>query len=58
MDQLPDPLGVARETSAVDQRARLEAMLALLPTRQRTVGVLHYYQDLRRLLPDAVQPVE
>ncbi|WP_405009494.1 SigE family RNA polymerase sigma factor [Kitasatospora sp. NBC_01539] len=46
VDRLPDPPGVDDETAAVDERTRLEAMLALLPVRQRTAVVLRYYQDL------------
>jgi RNA polymerase sigma-70 factor (sigma-E family) len=46
VDQLPDPPGAGDETAAVDERTRLEAMLALLPARQRAAVVLRYYQDL------------
>ncbi|MBC7270084.1 MAG: SigE family RNA polymerase sigma factor [Streptomyces sp.] len=46
VEQLPDPPGAADETAAVDERSRLEAMLALLPARQRAAVVLRYYQDL------------
>ena len=46
MEQLPDPPEAADATAAVDERTRLEAMLALLPARQRTAVVLRYYQDL------------
>ncbi|GAB3003272.1 SigE family RNA polymerase sigma factor [Streptomyces pseudoechinosporeus] len=46
VDQLPDPPGVGDETAAVDERTRLEAVLALLPARQRAAVVLRYYQDL------------
>ncbi|MEW2491833.1 SigE family RNA polymerase sigma factor [Streptomyces sp. NPDC048411] len=44
--QLPDPPEVGDKTAAVDERARLEALLALLPARQRAAVVLRYYQDL------------
>lgn len=46
VEQLPDPPEVSDETAAVDERTRLEAMLALLPARQRAAVVLRYYQDL------------
>ncbi|MDX3247844.1 SigE family RNA polymerase sigma factor [Streptomyces sp. ME18-1-4] len=46
VEQLPDPPGVGDETAAVDERTRLEAVLALLPERQRAAVVLRYYQDL------------
>ncbi|NEA63346.1 SigE family RNA polymerase sigma factor [Streptomyces sp. SID12488] len=46
MDQLPDPPVVRDENAAVDERTRLEAMLALLPARQRAAVVLRFYQDL------------
>ncbi|MFM9588624.1 SigE family RNA polymerase sigma factor [Streptomyces scabiei] len=46
VDRLPDPPEVGDETAAVDERTRLEAMLALLPARQRAAVVLRYYQDL------------
>jgi len=46
VDQLPDPPRVGDETAAVDERTRLEAMLTLLPARQRVAVVLRYYQDL------------
>ncbi|MFJ2238419.1 SigE family RNA polymerase sigma factor [Streptomyces sp. NPDC087859] len=46
VDQLPDPPGAGDETAAVDERTRLEAMLALLSARQRAAVVLRYYQDL------------
>lgn len=46
VDRLPDPPGAADETAAVDERTRLEAVLALLPARQRAAVVLRYYQDL------------
>ncbi|MGW1468206.1 SigE family RNA polymerase sigma factor [Streptomyces sp. NPDC002308] len=46
VDTLPDPPGARDETAAVDERSRLEAMLALLPARQRAAVVLRYYQDL------------
>ena len=46
VDQLPDPPGVRDESAAVDERTRLEAMLALLPARQRAAVVLRSYQDL------------
>ena len=46
VDELPDPPGAGDETAAVDERTRLEAMLALLPARQRAAVVLRYYQDL------------
>lgn len=46
VDQLPDPPEVADETAAVDEQTRLEAVLALLPARQRAAVVLRYYQDL------------
>ncbi|MDX3526846.1 SigE family RNA polymerase sigma factor [Streptomyces sp. ID05-39B] len=46
VDRLPDPPGVADEMAAVEERNRLEAVLALLPARQRAAVVLRYYQDL------------
>ncbi|MES5819856.1 SigE family RNA polymerase sigma factor [Streptomyces sp. RG80] len=46
VEQLPDPPGVGDEIAAVDERTRLEAMLASLPARQRAAVVLRYYQDL------------
>ncbi|MET9812655.1 SigE family RNA polymerase sigma factor [Streptomyces sp. NPDC006355] len=46
VEQLPDPPERGDETAAVDERARLEAMLAFLPARQRAAVVLRYYQDL------------
>ncbi|MER5599391.1 SigE family RNA polymerase sigma factor [Streptomyces sp. NPDC002265] len=46
VDRLPDPPEAADEVAAVDERTRLEAMLALLPARQRAAVVLRYYQDL------------
>ncbi|MFE0187293.1 SigE family RNA polymerase sigma factor [Streptomyces sp. NPDC058989] len=46
VDQLPDPPEVTDETAAVDEQTRLEAVLALLPARQRAAVVLRYYQDL------------
>jgi RNA polymerase sigma-70 factor (sigma-E family) len=46
VEQLPDPPEVADATAAVDERTRLEAMLASLPARQRAAVVLRYYQDL------------
>ncbi|MGI5133864.1 SigE family RNA polymerase sigma factor [Streptomyces sp. CA-106110] len=45
-DLLPERADTADETTRVDERARLEAALALLPARQRTAVVLRYYQDL------------
>ncbi|MFC8448186.1 SigE family RNA polymerase sigma factor [Kitasatospora sp. NPDC057223] len=44
--RLPDPPGPADEAAAVDERTGLEAVLALLPARQRAAVVLRYYQDL------------
>ncbi|MFF7446527.1 MULTISPECIES: SigE family RNA polymerase sigma factor [unclassified Streptomyces] len=44
--ELPDPPGARDEIAAVDERTRLEAMLASLPPRQRAAVVLRYYQDL------------
>ncbi|MDN3027312.1 SigE family RNA polymerase sigma factor [Streptomyces sp. S.PB5] len=46
VEQLPDPPEVADATAVVDERTRLEAMLASLPARQRAAVVLRYYQDL------------
>ncbi|MFF8190434.1 SigE family RNA polymerase sigma factor [Streptomyces bobili] len=46
VDRLPDPPGAADEIAAVEERTRLEAVLALLPARQRAAVVLRYYQDL------------
>jgi RNA polymerase sigma-70 factor (sigma-E family) len=46
LDRLPDPPEPADETAAVDERTRLEALLAQLPARQRAAVVLRYYQDL------------
>ncbi|MFJ8141478.1 SigE family RNA polymerase sigma factor [Streptomyces sp. NPDC096013] len=45
-DRLPDQPQAGDEIAAVDERTRLEAMLALLPARQRAAVVLRYYQDL------------
>ncbi|GHE25184.1 RNA polymerase subunit sigma-24 [Kitasatospora indigofera] len=44
--RLPDPPGAADEAAAADERTMLEALLALLPARQRAAVVLRYYQDL------------
>ncbi|MFI9332794.1 SigE family RNA polymerase sigma factor [Kitasatospora sp. NPDC052868] len=44
--RLPEPPGSADEAAAVDERTSLEAVLALLPARQRAAVVLRYYQDL------------
>ncbi|MDH6546539.1 SigE family RNA polymerase sigma factor [Streptomyces sp. SAI-041] len=44
--EMPDPPGVGDESAVVDERTRLEAVLALLPARQRAAVVLRYYQDL------------
>ncbi|MGW2827233.1 SigE family RNA polymerase sigma factor [Streptomyces sp. NPDC001443] len=46
VERLPEPPEVADEAAAVDERTRLEAMLASLPARQRAAVVLRYYQDL------------
>ncbi|MFI2740713.1 SigE family RNA polymerase sigma factor [Streptomyces sp. NPDC018711] len=46
VERLPDPPPAGDETAAVDERTRMEAMLALLPLRQRAAVVLRYYQDL------------
>ncbi|MGX1548969.1 SigE family RNA polymerase sigma factor [Streptomyces adustus] len=46
VERLPEPPEAADEVAAVDERTRLEAMLALLPARQRAAVVLRYYQDL------------
>ncbi|MEU6375009.1 SigE family RNA polymerase sigma factor [Streptomyces sp. NPDC046909] len=46
VERFPDPPEVGDATAAVDERTRLEAMLALLPARQRAAVVLRYYQDL------------
>lgn len=45
-ERMPDISSGADETAAVDERTRLEAVLSLLPARQRTAVVLRYYQDL------------
>jgi RNA polymerase sigma-70 factor (sigma-E family) len=46
VDQLPEPPEAGDAIATVDERTRLEAMLALLPARQRAAVVLRYYQDL------------
>ncbi|MFI9827901.1 SigE family RNA polymerase sigma factor [Streptomyces sp. NPDC051913] len=46
LDRLPEPPEAADEAAAVDERTRLEALLAQLPARQRAAVVLRYYQDL------------
>ena len=43
---LPDVAGDGDGTQVVDERARLEAALALLSARQRAAVVLRYYADL------------
>lgn len=46
VERLPDPPRPGDETAAVDERTRMEAVLAALPPRQRAAVVLRYYQDL------------
>lgn len=45
-ENLPEPRPQAEATGVVDERARLEQALALLPVRQRTAVVLRYYCDM------------
>ncbi|GGW30250.1 SigE family RNA polymerase sigma factor [Streptomyces griseoloalbus] len=46
MGELPDRPGPGDFSSAVAERSRLEAALALLPPRQRAAVVLRYCEDL------------
>lgn len=46
VERLPERAGAADECAGVDERSRLEGVLALLPARQRAAVVLRYYQDL------------
>ncbi|UKY49741.1 SigE family RNA polymerase sigma factor [Streptomyces inhibens] len=46
VERLPELPEAGDVATAVEERTRLEAALALLPVRQRTAVVLRYYQDL------------
>jgi RNA polymerase sigma-70 factor (sigma-E family) len=46
VEQLPETPAAGDESASVVERSRLEAALAQLPSKQRTVVVLRYYQDL------------
>ncbi|MFJ8596978.1 SigE family RNA polymerase sigma factor [Streptomyces sp. NPDC093598] len=46
VEQLPDRADVNDMSSAVAERSRLEAALALLSPKQRAAVVLRYYEDL------------
>ncbi|MFF8596612.1 SigE family RNA polymerase sigma factor [Streptomyces sp. NPDC015220] len=46
VEQVPETPAVGDVSATVVERSRLEAALARLPSRQRAVVVLRYYQDL------------